>query len=352
MNNTHTSATWFSTRVLQWFASHGRHDLPWKEPRSPYHIWISEIMLQQTQVATVIPYFLRFIARFPTVDALANAPLDHVLHHWAGLGYYARAKNLHRAAQIIQQTWNSCFPTAIDIWQTLPGIGRSTAGAIISQSLNQRAPILDGNVKRVLCRFEGIDGWPGRPAVETILWERSEYYTPKAHAADYTQAMMDLGATCCTRTRPRCTVCPIASRCYAYIHHKQDVLPQKKPSQTLPTKKTHVLIVQTHCGHLLLTQRPLKGIWSGLWTFPEFSTMTQLRQFIEQYQLMSATALQKMSPIQHAFSHYRLHLFPHRLHMKKKLKNFDTFSWVNAQQYQHIGVPAPIQTMIRTIGVF
>lgn len=342
--------SWFSSRVLKWHSLHGRHDLPWKDPITPYRVWVSEIMLQQTQVNTVIPYFIRFIENFPSVDALANAPIDFVLHHWAGLGYYARAKNLHRAANVIVKELQGQFPQTIEDWLLLPGVGRSTAGAIISQSFNKRAPILDGNVKRVLCRFKGIFGWPGEKNVEKKLWELAEQYTPSQHVADFTQAMMDLGALCCTRTKPRCDECPLHSECFAYLHQKQNVLPEKKPTQALPTKKAHILVLQTRCGHWLLTQRPLKGIWSGLWTFPEFTDTRSFNQFLKDLKLKNNN-LKTLNLITHTFTHYHLHLTPHFVLLNKplSLKLSPSFAWINGPMLKERGVPAPIQKLIQKL---
>lgn len=347
------SREWFSSRVLKWYSLHGRHDLPWKHPVSAYRIWVSEIMLQQTQVVTVIPYFLRFMESFPTVKALAKAPMNLVLNHWAGLGYYARAKNLHRAAETIMSDFKGKFPKTVEQWTTLPGVGRSTAGAIVSQSFDLRAPILDGNVKRVLCRFNGVKGWPGLKTVEETLWNISEHFTPLEQAADYTQAMMDLGATCCTRSRPNCQACPLKTKCYAYLNDSQSTLPEKRPSKVLPTKVAHILVLQTHCGHVLLEQRPLKGIWSGLWTFPEFSELSALKTFLNTTLGIKRAKLESLSLIKHTFSHYHLHLKPNHLSLTKKvlLKKDIPLAWINASGLKECGVPAPIKTLIRTLGV-
>lgn len=349
--STNASSNWFSERVLKWYALNGRHDLPWKHPVSAYRVWVSEIMLQQTQVVTVVPYFLRFMESFPTVESLAKAPINLVLNHWAGLGYYARAKNLHHAAKSIMKDFQGKFPKTVEDWVSLPGVGRSTAGAIVSQSFNKRAPILDGNVKRVLCRFAGITGWPGQKDIETGLWELSEYYTPCHHAADFTQAMMDLGATCCTRSRPNCQACPLKLKCYAYEHQAQLQLPEKRPSKALPTKTAHILVLQTACGHLLLEQRPLKGIWSGLWTFPEFEDTTALKAYLKNVFELTRVKLEIMPLIKHTFSHYHLHLTPNGVKLKNKipLKKKSSLAWLNAAALKERGVPAPIQTLIRNL---
>ncbi len=347
------STHWFSSQVLKWYAQHGRHSLPWKDPIAPYSVWISEIMLQQTQVSTVVPYFLRFIEQFPTVDKLALAPLDLVLHYWAGLGYYARAKNLHKAANDIVKKFQGAFPKTVEEWLLLPGVGRSTAGAIVSQSYNLRAPILDGNVKRVLCRFFGINGYPGEKAIENHLWSLADEYTPNHQAADFTQAMMDLGAICCTRSKPQCHQCPLQKKCYACHYQLQHTLPEKKAKKTLPNRRSHFLVIQTQCGHILLNQRPLKGIWSGLWAFPEFGDVNQIKRFLKDTFELEKYDLETLQPIDHTFTHFHLKMMPRRLLLKKRLsfKLPPSFDWINAAKLKQRGVPKPIQTLIRNLGV-
>jgi len=241
--STDKAAGSFAARLIAWHAEHGRHDLPWQKRRTPYRVWVSEIMLQQTQVATVIPYYRRFMTRFPTLQSLADAPQDEVLHLWTGLGYYARARNLQKAAQQIRGRHGGRFPRDIESVQALPGIGRSTAGAILALSTGQRHPILDGNVKRVLTRHGAIAGWPGDRRVEQKLWALAEAYTPKARAADYTQSIMDLGATLCTRTRPRCGECPVAADCQARKLGRQMDFPAAKPRKLLPVRRTRMLML-------------------------------------------------------------------------------------------------------------
>ena len=229
----------FQQAVLGWFKHSGRSDLPWQQSINPYRVWVSEIMLQQTQVATVIPYFERFMQSFPTVDKLATAPLDNVLHHWTGLGYYARARNLHKTAQIICTTHNGQFPDDIEQLTDLPGIGRSTAGAIRSIAFKKPAAILDGNVKRVLARFAGVAGWPGKSSVHNQLWEIAESFSPQTHTADYSQAMMDLGATLCTKTSPNCCECPLATDCLANAQGNPQDFPVKSQKRNYPSKKPY-----------------------------------------------------------------------------------------------------------------
>ena len=259
----------FSQSVLTWFDKHGRKHLPWQQNITPYRVWLSEIMLQQTQVATVIPYFERFTAQFPDVHSLAIAPIDQVLHLWTGLGYYARARNLHRCAQTVVAQYDGEFPSTVKTLCELTGIGRSTAGAIVSIAFQQRAAILDGNVKRVLARYHAVEGWPGQTETLNQLWEIAEQYTPDKRANDYTQAMMDMGATLCMRTKPSCERCPLQSGCIAYAQGAQNRYPSKKPKKDIPVKSVQLLMLRDPAGDILLQQRPPQGIWGGLWSFPE-----------------------------------------------------------------------------------
>ena len=258
----------FSTRVLAWFDENGRKDLPWQHDISPYRVWISEIMLQQTQVATVIPYYESFMQRFPDVLALADASEDEVMHLWSGLGYYSRARNLHKSAKMVAHELGGVFPQTLDGMIALPGIGRSTAGAILSIASGQQTAILDGNVKRVLARFQAVEGWPGKTPVLNELWEYAEAYTPMARVADYTQAMMDLGATVCTRSRPQCGDCPLVADCEGHASGEPTRYPGKKPKKVLPVKQTCMVVLE-HQGQILLEKRPPTGIWPGLWSLPE-----------------------------------------------------------------------------------
>lgn len=258
-------------KILKWFDQHGRKDLPWQHNPTPYRVWVSEIMLQQTQVTTVIPFYLRFMKRFPTLTHLAKSPIDAVLREWTGLGYYARARNLHRTAQIILKEHKGIFPSNFDDVVALPGIGRSTAGAILSLSQNQRLPILDGNVKRVLSRLFAIEGWPGAPMVEEKLWTLSEALTPTKRVNHYTQAIMDLGATLCTRSQPNCDLCPVQNECQAKKREEIHLFPASKPKKEKPIQNAHLLIILDPIQNsIFLQQRPSQGIWGGLWSFPEY----------------------------------------------------------------------------------
>ncbi|MFN2348462.1 MAG: A/G-specific adenine glycosylase, partial [Thioalkalivibrio sp.] len=258
----------FSQRLLAWFKRHGRHDLPWQQDPTPYRVWVSEIMLQQTQVSTVISYYQRFMTRFPDVARLAAAPLDDVLHHWSGLGYYARARNLHKAAGLICERHGGLFPGDIEALEALPGIGRSTAGAILALTCGQRQPILDGNVKRVLARHAGVSGWSGEAKVLRRLWQLADARTPDRQVDAYTQAIMDLGATLCTRSRPRCEICPVAADCVARATVRTRELPAPRPKRDQPLRETGMLMVTSPAG-VLLERRPAQGLWGGLWGFPE-----------------------------------------------------------------------------------
>lgn len=342
----------FSERVLSWFDQHGRKHLPWQQEISPYRVWISEIMLQQTQVSTVIPYFERFMQSFPTVNALADAPIDDVLHHWTGLGYYARARNLHKAAMQIQHDHGGVFPTDFDAVLGLPGIGRSTAGAILSIADQQRFAILDGNVKRVLARYFAIEGWPGKPAVTNQLWDLAESVLPDSRYHHYTQAMMDLGATLCTRTKPRCDQCPVVSDCLAYAQGRQTEFPGKKPKKELPTKHTTMLIPFLR-GSVLMQQRPMSGIWGGLWGFWEFSGRTELDAYIEQNLLVAGPQNStNLVGFKHTFSHFHLQIEPVVVHLSEppsKVEESSQSQWFDVQAPINVGLSAPTKKILTTI---
>ncbi|MFT6957541.1 MAG: A/G-specific adenine glycosylase [Halieaceae bacterium] len=343
----------FSARVLNWFEHHGRHDLPWQADITPYRVWVSEIMLQQTQVKTVIPYFERFIAAFPTVEALASAPLDHVLHLWTGLGYYARARNLHKAATAVALDMGGQFPQSVEALCELPGIGRSTAGAISSIACGQRAAILDGNVKRVLARYHAVEGWPGTTAVHTALWVIAEQYTPKARFADYTQAMMDLGATVCTRSSPSCEVCPLVKGCDAHSQGKSLAYPGKKPRKVIPVKNTTFLMTRSQGGEILLEKRPSKGIWGGLWCFPEIEGVSQVANWCLNNCQSEPSAIDQWQPFRHTFSHYHLDITPVLAQLKGNpagVMASERQLWYNLRQPQEVGLAAPVAKLLSTLN--
>ncbi|MDN6180097.1 MAG: A/G-specific adenine glycosylase [Halomonas subglaciescola] len=340
----------FQQRLLGWFEHHGRHDLPWQMSRTPYRVWVSEIMLQQTQVATVIGYFERFMARFPTLAALAGAEQDAVLHLWTGLGYYARARNLHKAAQVVVAEHGGELPLAsVDALTALPGIGRSTAGAIIAQSTGQRAVMLDGNVKRTLTRLHAVEGWPGRPQVERKLWALSDYYTPDAALADYTQAMMDLGATLCKRGTPDCARCPFADVCLAHARGEERRYPEPKPRKAVPTRHTLMLMLHDGAGHVWLELRPPSGLWGGLWSLPQFDTQQQLNDWLETY----AKAPEREPPppeFTHVFSHFRLQIAPQPARCDGLGAVREGGVWYNVHQPPALGLAAPVKRLLTELA--
>src|SRR5690606_30666830 len=295
----------FAQRVLVWFDQHGRKHLPWQQGITPYRVWLSEIMLQQTQVATVIPYFERFVARFPDVQSLAAAPIDDVLHLWTGLGYYARARNLHRCAQTIVRDHAGEFPQTVAALSELTGIGRSTAGAIVSIAYQKPAAILDGNVKRVLARHYVVSGWPGETQTLKQLWEHAEHHTPKKRTHHYTQAMMDLGATICTRTKPACLLCPLQGTCRAYAEQSVSAYPGKKPKEIMPVKSVQLLMLRNPGGDIYLQQRPPQGIWGGLWSFPEIASDIDVRAYAED-NFSKIVSHEIWDTYRHTVSHYHL----------------------------------------------
>lgn len=340
----------FQQQLLAWFDVHGRKDLPWQQDINPYRVWVSEIMLQQTQVASVIGYFQRFMARFPTVQALAEAELDEVLQHWAGLGYYARARNLHKAARIISSNGGK-FPRTLEEMSALPGIGRSTAGAILSIACGQSQAILDGNVKRVLARFHAIDGWPGDTKVATQLWQIAEEHTPKARTGAYTQAMMDLGATLCTRSKPKCDICPVKAGCLARQRGLTTHLPQAKPRKELPVKQIYFLVLLDDEKRVLLEKRPPTGIWGGLWSLPEFTDLEALETHRIQHGYRLSQP-QSLAPGRHTFSHYHLDYTPIMAKLENPMNNVmeaNRAVWYKAADIDSLGLPTPIRRLITTL---
>lgn len=345
----------FSERLLSWFDQHGRRDLPWQQERSAYRVWVSEIMLQQTQVSTVIPYFEAFMARFPTLATLAGAPLDAVLQSWSGLGYYARARNLQRAAKLLVDTHGGQFPADLAALAALPGIGRSTAGAILALSLGQRAPILDGNVKRVLARYRCIEGLPTLPATARALWQLAEELMPSTRCADYTQAMMDLGATLCGRTQPACGRCPLQTDCLAQARGTQLDYPARKPRKTLPRRATCMLVLaRVDQADLLLERRAPTGIWGGLWAFPEVSDATAASRWCDEHGLARCGAVQQLADITHTFTHFQLKITPLLLWVTESgthCMDSDHLLWYNAAAPAAVGLPQPVRDLVRSISL-
>ena len=341
----------FAERVLAWFDEHGRKHLPWQQDVTPYKVWVSEIMLQQTQVATVIPYFNRFMASYPSVFELANASQDDVLHHWTGLGYYARARNLHKAAKILVENYEGIFPLALDEVVSLPGIGRSTAGAILSLSRDERYPILDGNVKRVLARYYAIDGWPGQKAVENALWDVAEKNTPQSRCANYTQVMMDLGAMVCTRSKPKCDECPLQRDCVAFAQGKQTDYPGKKPKKITPIRKTYMLIPMFG-QQVFLEQRPQSGIWGGLYGFLEAQSAEEGISLLTQRGI-EVEEVQQLDEFRHTFSHFHLDITPliavvNSTPQKRVAENESR--WFLLDEPIEVGLAAPTTKIIKTLA--
>ena len=337
--------TGFSDQVLAWFDVHGRKDLPWQHPRTPYRVWISEVMLQQTQVATVIVYFERFVARFPNVDTLARAQIDEVLHLWTGLGYYARGRNLHATAKRIVDEHDSELPHTLDALTALPGIGRSTAGAILAAGHGIRAPILDGNVKRVLARHFAVAGYPGERAVADALWTHAEANTPDARVADYTQAIMDLGATLCTRSRPRCVDCPVAAKCIAYQNESTARYPTPRPRKTLPVRRARMYLLVDSQGRCLLERRPPIGLWGGLWTPPERAPDHGLDELLTELGLKQSNVVeqQSLAGFRHTFTHFHMDIEPLRIDLSTQtlcVADHDRWHWYGTGENEPLGLSA------------
>jgi A/G-specific adenine glycosylase len=339
----------FAVELLAWFDHAGRKHLPWQQSPTPYRVWISEIMLQQTQVITVIPYYERFMQRFPSVHALAAASLDEVLHLWTGLGYYARARNLHRAATLIVQEHDGQFPASLAEVQALPGIGRSTASAILALACEQRHAILDGNVKRVLTRYFGIAGFPGEKKIETQLWLLAEQCLPQARLRDYTQAIMDLGATLCTRSQPQCNECPFKVRCIANRESLQTSLPTPRPKRIRPSREAFVLVVMNASGAVLLERRPPAGIWGGLWTFPQFDNEADAQAFAGE-----RPAWRSLPMYHHAFTHFDLALQPLLIRDSQPMQiaDDDRYCWYDPLRPQRIGLAKPAADLIQQVSAY
>jgi A/G-specific adenine glycosylase len=340
----------FAQRLLAWFDDNGRKDLPWQQDVTAYRVWVSEIMLQQTQVQTVIPYFNRFIDRFPDVRALASAKQDEVLSHWSGLGYYARARNLHKAAQQVADEHGGRFPEALDAVIALPGIGRSTAGAILSLAKGQRHAILDGNVKRVLARFDAIAGWPGKTQVAADLWAVAERYTPDERAAEYTQAIMDLGATLCTRSKPACERCPVSADCEALRTDNVEAYPGRKPKTTKPLKTTTMILVSVN-GQVYLERRPESGIWGGLWSLPELGERS-LDDWCDTTFGSASKDVRSWDVLRHSFSHYDLDIQPIVVRIAShagKVADREAATWHRLDDAPPGGFAAPVKKLINQL---
>lgn len=339
----------FSKKLLAWYDQYGRHDLPWRKNISSYRVWISEIMLQQTQVQTVIPYFQRFMRRFPSIKALAEADQNEVLHFWSGLGYYARARNLHQSAKILLSQYRSKFPNNVEDIQSLPGIGKSTAGAIAAISMKQKTAILEGNVKRILARFYAVEGWPGKTDVVKQLWTYAETLTPAERSDDYTQAIMDLGAMVCTPRQPLCLQCPVKSGCAAFKENTQDCYPSPKPHKKIPTRKTVWLVIQNNNKDILLLQKPQQGLWGGLWVFPECTPGINEVQWCQQELGLQVEMKEQLQGFRHTFSHYHLEVSPILLecvsNQNRVMDNANKL-WYKTNKPLNIGLASPVKELL------
>lgn len=338
----------FASRLVTWQRMHGRHDLPWQN-QDAYRVWLSEIMLQQTQVATVIPYYQRFVAAFPNVTALAAATEEQVLAHWSGLGYYARGRNLHKAAQIIAQKFKGEFPHRFEDIVDLPGVGRSTAAAVCALAWHEHRAILDGNVKRVLARYCGIEGWTGEKKVEEQLWQKAEALLPHDDVATYTQSLMDMGATVCTRSKPQCVLCPVQEDCIALQTARVDALPTPRPKKTVPERNATFLLLM-HGNDILLEKRPGSGIWGGLWCPPQFEDGVAARAWFERNG-MEAIEGERLESFTHTFTHFKLHIVPLRIRLVQKplLAAQPGSVWLDVGEALRAAIPTPVRKILEQL---
>lgn len=336
----------FASRLIRWQRQHGRHDLPW-QAADAYRVWLSEIMLQQTQVATVIPYYQRFIASFPNIAALAAATEEQVLAHWSGLGYYARGRNLHRAAQIVAKQYGGELPCEFEQIVELPGIGRSTAAAICALAYHQCRAILDGNVKRVLARHRGIEGWTGNKKIEELLWQQAEALLPPRDVAIYTQSLMDMGATVCTRSKPRCTVCPVQADCVASQTSRVAALPTRRPKKSVPERHATFLLLM-HGNDILLEKRPGSGIWGGLWCPPQLDDGQGVVADYLQINGIEVNERVDMPEFSHTFTHFKLHITPVLLQLERKPQRVQQAGslWIAVEEALRAAIPTPVRSLL------
>jgi len=341
--------SFISNQLIFWHKLHGRHRLPWQQTKNPYAIWISEIMLQQTQVSTVIDYYKKFMRRFPDIEALADAEMDEVNECWSGLGYYSRARNIHTAVKIILERYNGIFPQKFEEILELPGIGRTTAGAICSFAYGKNYPTLDGNVKRVFTRFYGIKEWSGKSKVERELWKIADKNLPKLDVRIYNQALMDLGASLCSRGIPQCSECPLSMSCKSFLNDWTKIIPASKPKKIIPVKEGNIIIIQ-HGDSILLVKRKLNQIWGGLWSLPEIEIQDNLNEWLvnllgtKKYKLIGSGRC-------HAtFSHYKYIMhYQHIIFNKLNSMTIENYIWINKSNVQKLGLPAPIKKLLSTI---
>jgi A/G-specific adenine glycosylase len=338
----------FASCLIRWQEQHGRHDLPW-QGADAYRVWLSEIMLQQTQVATVIPYYQRFTTSFPTIATLAAATEEQVLAHWSGLGYYARGRNLHRAARIIIEKHHGDFPREFEQILELPGIGRSTAAAICALAYHERRAILDGNVKRVLARYCGIAGWAGDKQVEAQLWQQAEALLPHRDIAAYIQAQMDLGAKLCTRSKPKCGECPVSSDCVAWQSGRVSELPAPRPRKAVPERYATFLLLM-HGNDILLEKRPGSGIWGGLWCPPQFDDEAAAREWFVRNG-MEAIEGERLETFTHTFTHFKLHIKPLKIQIARKpLRAAQAGSvWLDVDEALGAAIPTPVRSLLKQL---
>jgi len=347
----------FPDRLLGWWDQYGRKDLPWQNPRNAYRVWISEVMLQQTQVSTVIAYFERWIERFPDISDLARSDVDDVLALWSGLGYYARARNLHKAARICQEQFDGQMPSDFDSLNELPGIGPSTANAILSLAHNQPAAILDGNVKRLLARHAGVGGWPGSTKIQKILWKEAEQRLPTHRAADYSQAVMDLGALVCTPKNPACRACPVSADCEALESGRVGAIPGPKPKRKIPTRTINILIILDDDGRVLLERRPPSGIWGGLWSLPEGDNQADLSARFGFNERKNVSARRILPEHEHRLTHLRMLLRPEQVTLAhgsgleySSVGDQSEMAWFSQAELDQLGLPKPISTLLSRLG--
>src|SRR4051812_38943367 len=340
----------FAARVVRWQLEHGRRDLPWQRTRDAYRIWLSEIMLQQTQVATVIPYFERFIARFPDVASLASAAEDDVMALWSGLGYYARARNLHRAARDVVERFGGVFPSTFEALVSLPGIGRSTASAIAAFASGEARPILDGNVRRVLARHAAIPGDPTSSGVQQVMWAEAEARMPRESVEAYTQGMMDLGATLCLPRKPLCLLCPVNDDCIARREDRVGELPGRKVRPVAPRRRIAMLVVVSR-GEVLLEKRPARGIWGGLWSLPETAVEAKPADALRTEWGLEASIIEPLAPFEHAFTHFTLEVTPWRIEPRRAsaLSESKPATWLPLADLAGAALPSPVRKLLQTL---
>lgn len=351
VNKIHTNMSLYSQihqALLHWYDQHGRKNLPWQSPRDPYKVWISEIMLQQTQVQTVIPYFNRFLTHFPSINHLAEAKEDQVLSLWSGLGYYTRARNLHQAAKIINTHYQGQLPNDQKQLMSLPGIGQSTAAAIMSQAFNEPIAILDGNVKRVLTRVFRIEGWPEQSQIKNKLWDIAQLCMPQQRCADYTQAIMDLGATCCTIRNPNCLQCPLQAHCLAFLHQEQHCYPTKKIKKDIPIQHQQLLVLYNASNQIYLEKRPATGIWGGLWCLPNINKEQCALTFIEQHYQLQGEPPKQLTAFKHRFTHFHLEInaIAIRTQVNPKFVTAQPGQWFHQEELTHLGLARPTSKIL------